>query len=352
MKNNSLNNTTKLKKSSKQEKLVLLRQTFLLGLVIEKYKSEVISINRGITSTPNVVFYQSNTKCLLDFTNITNTDIADTIKEYFTQIPTGTTIYLVNGGYYDPNSKERSDLSGTFTFRSFVDGIVKVDVVSVSSLSTKINRYDKTKFEDIPYIVSNTISEPTQQKTLTIIKNKFGKNSKNSFSYLGVNTGDFIEIPTILSPSKVFEINIDSDGNEYILIENDIIGVDLTSKKTLINIYIDVIDSYQTNPSITETETGSCVIRENGIIIKCIDNNTKSQCRFRSSKLKNLSSEISINSFCSTPETDTAIQKTVTENLVQITSALVNSITNINNTAVGPINKNGSSRNSFYGRSF
>ena len=328
MKNNSLNNTTKLKKSSKQEKLVLLRQTFLLGLVIEKYKSEVISINRGITSTPNVVFYQSNTKCLLDFTNITNTDIADTIKEYFTQIPTGTTIYLVNGGYYDPNSKERSDLSGTFTFRSFVDGIVKVDVVSVSSLSTKINRYDKTKFEDIPYIVSN------------------------SFSYLGVNTGDFIEIPTILSPSKVFEINIDSDGNEYILIENDIVGVDLTSKKTLINIYIDVIDSYQTNPSITETETGSCVIRENGIIIKCIDNNTKSQCRFRSSKLKNLSSEISINSFCSTPETDTAIQKTVTENLVQITSALVNSITNINNTAVGPINKNGSSRNSFYGRSF
>lgn len=351
MRNNSLNNTTKLLKGTKQGKLVLVRNGLFLGIVIEKYKTDTLSINRGIVSTPNIVFHTNNTKCLIDFTNITNKDQMESVKSYFDQISTGMTLTIFNGEYYDSNSKENSDISGTYTFQSFSDGIIKANVSSVTGLSTKVNRYDKTKFKDIPYIVANSIIDPFEKKSSTIIKNKFGKNSKNSFNYMGISIGDYIEIPSYVPVTQVKDLKIDSDGNEYILIDNDIPVQDLTNKKIVCNVYLDVVDSYATDPTLSETTTGSCIRYQNGALIDCIDNNTITQCRFRSSKIKNIRTEISLNSFCSTPETDTSIQSNVTENLVQITSALINNLTSATNIS-GSVNSNGNSKNSFYGRPF
>lgn len=351
MRNNSLNNTTKILKGTRQGKLVLVRQNFLFGITIETYKSDTLSINRGIVSTPNIVYYTNNTKCLIDFTNLTNKDQYSSIEEYFKQIPSGTTLTIFNGEYYDSNSKETSDVSGTYAFQSFSDGVVKTNVISVTGLSTKLNRYDKTKFKDIPYILSSTINESSEKKSVTIIKNKFGKNSKNSFNYLGVSVGDYIEIPTIVSVSKVEEISVDSDGNEYIRINTTVPVQDLTNKKLLCNLYFDIVDSYKKEPNINETETGACISYENGVLTQCIDNNTYSQCLFRSSNVKSIKTEFTPNTFCSTPETDTSVQTNVTENLVQITSALVNNLSSISSVS-GPINSNGNSKNSFYGRPF
>lgn len=352
MKSNSSNNTTRLKKSTRTGKLVLVRQHFLLGLTVEEYKTETISVNRGIVSTPNILFYTNNTKCLIDFTNLTNSQIETNIKDYFTQMVAGTTMTILNGEYVDPNLKVSADVSGTYTFQSFSEGIVKANITSVTGLSSKINRYDKTKFTDIPYIIANSISSPLEKRSATILKNKLGKNSKNSFSYIGITVGDYIEIPSIITPTQVLEIGTDADGNEYILIDLVVSPQDLTTKSTLVNCYIDVVDSYKNEPKIAETQTGACISYQGGALVSCSDNNTFSQCRFRSSKLKGIKTEFTVNTFCRTPETDTAVETTVTENLVQITTALVNNMANITNPNTGSVNRNGTSSYNFYGRSF
>lgn len=332
----------------KKEKLVLVREGFLYGLSVEKYKSEKSSLNRGITSTPNFVFYSNNTKCLIDFTNQTNQDLDSVISDFFNQIDIGTSFTIYNGLYEDPNLKVTANLNGTYTFRGIYNGIIEADVVSVTSLSSRINRYDKTKFEQIPYIIPTTFKTTDNN---TIIKNRFGKDTKNSFNYLGVKIGDYVKITDIQYPAKILDINIDSDGNEYIIVDQDISVIDLVNTKTVVLIYIPVIDSYSTEPDIKETDVGACIEYQNGVIVNCTNNNTISQCRMRASGTNNITTEITVGTFCSTPETDTAIQTDTTNNLIQITSNLVNAVTSINNIS-GPVLKNNNSKNSFYGRPF
>jgi hypothetical protein len=71
----------------------------------------------------------------------------------------------------------------------------------------------------------------------------------------------------------------------------------------------------------------------------------------RASVSKAISIEITPGTFCSTPDTETALQTNVTENLVQVTSALVSAVSNVSNVS-GPILKGTNSKNSFYGRPF
>jgi hypothetical protein len=87
-------NISNKKSQVKQEKLILVREGFLYGLKVEKYKSETSSLNRGITSTPSFVFYSSNTKVLIDFTNQTNSDLEKPIFDFFNQIQSGTNIKI------------------------------------------------------------------------------------------------------------------------------------------------------------------------------------------------------------------------------------------------------------------
>ena len=178
-----------------------------------------------------------------------------------------------------------------------------------------------------------------------------GRNTKNSFNYLGLKVGDWIQLTGYVTPMKVLSINIDSDGNEYVSVDANLTEADLTSKKTKVSVSIGVIDSYTDKPDTTETEIGACIEYANGVIISCTDNHTLSQCRFRTSTIKGITTEITLNTFCATPETDTAVQSNITENLVQITSALVNAVSNSNNIS-GPILKGTNSKNSFYGRPF
>ena len=57
-------------RSTKQKQgknLVLARSGLLYGLKYIKVKIEKVSSNRGITSTPNFLFYSNNTKVMIDF---------------------------------------------------------------------------------------------------------------------------------------------------------------------------------------------------------------------------------------------------------------------------------------------
>jgi hypothetical protein len=333
---------------NKKEKLILVREGFFYALVVEKYKSETSSLNRGIVSIPNIVYYDSNTKCLIDYTNQTNSDIDSVIGGYFTQMSHGCTFTFYNGIYNDVNLNITADISGTYIFKNFYNGIVEADVVSTTNLSSRVNRYDKNRFEQIPYIIPVSLKTDTVK---SMIKNRLGKDTKNSFNYLSIKVGDYVKITETTNPLEVLKIDIDSDGNEYIILDGDITTIDLVNKKTTVSVYIPVIDSYQTGPSLSETEVGACIEYSNGVVINCTNNSTLSQCRFRSSEIKNIQTEITLGTFCATPETDTAIQKDTTSSLIEITSNLVNAVASIN-TISGPVLKNNNSKNSFYGRPF
>lgn len=333
---------------NKNEKLVLVREGFLYALKIEKYKNEINSLNRGIVSTPNVIYFDSNTRCLIDYTNQTNNDIDKDISDFFSQITIGTTFALTNGTYNDSNQDINADISGSYTFRSFYNGIIEADVISTQNLSSKINRYDKNRFEQIP-VLSPTTLKVTDNKS--IIKNRLGKDTKNSFNYLGIKVGDYVKITDMSVPVKVIEIDIDSDGNEYILLDKDISSIDLTDLKTKVLVYIQVVEAFTDNPNLNQTEVGACIEYVNGVVVSCTNNHTISQCRFRSSELNNIVTEITIGTFCATPETDTAIQKDTSSTLLTITNNLATAVSNIN-TISGPILKNSNSKNSFYGRPF
>ena len=56
MKNSRLNIKSALKKT-KKDKLIFVRSAMFHGISIERSKAEKATINRGIVSTPNVIFY-------------------------------------------------------------------------------------------------------------------------------------------------------------------------------------------------------------------------------------------------------------------------------------------------------
>lgn len=338
-------------KQNTKEKLVLVREGVLYGLVVEKAKVDKVSLNRGITSTPTVVFYSNNTKCLIDYSNQTNSEIEKKLKEYFDQIESGVTLNLYNGVYNDTNLNKLADLTGQYTFRNYYNGVVEADVVSVASLSATINRYDKTKFEEIPYLVASTLVDGSETKT--IIKNKLGKNTKNSFNYLGIKAGDYLKITDYTTQLKVLDIGVDTDGNEYVLVDKEIDEVDLTNLKTKVDVYFTIVDSFINLPDPSETETGACVEYINGVIVSCTNNNTISQCRFRSSPTRGIRTEITLGGFCTTPETSTAVQRENADNLTMLTNTIASLVSNMSsNTVAGTVNQNGNTKNGFYGRPF
>ena len=353
MNNQHRQNLQRKKKQDNVEKLVLFRSSLLYGLIIEKFKSDKISINRGVTSTPTIIFYSNNTKCFVDYTNQINSDVEVKIDDFFNSIKPGTTVTLSNAMYHDVSSDETANLAANLVFRQINNGIVSFDVTSVNSLSTKITRYDKKNFDEIPYFTANTVSKYSTSKT--IIKNRFGRNTKNSFNYLGIVPGDYIKIEnTISDPAKVLGINVDSDGNEYIIIDKLIDNEDLTNLQTRVDVYLDVKDRYSGFIDLDEVKNGfvgACILYSNDVVISCTDNHSFSQCRLRANALSGIRTELTFDTFCRTPETDIAVQQSQSDNLVQITNTLASALANVSNVS-GPVLRNGNSRNSFYGRPF
>jgi len=348
----SYHNTTNYKISSNAEKLVLVRSGVLYGLSFETVKQEKNTYNSGITSIPTFIFINNNTQCFLDFTNQTNQDVEAKIKNFFSKIAPLTTINIHNAFFTNTNTEERADLSGQFVFSEFFNGIVKLNVTSVNQLASGVVRYDKKYFEEIPLIVASALTT-TETQNITVIRNLFGSNTKNSFNYLGIQVGDFISFSEVEKKYEVIEITTDPNGVETVKVNGIIDAEEYIDVKVLVNAFVRCKDKYTEEPNINETQTGACVQSQNGVIINCMENHTASQCRFRSSAIDNIDSTISFGSFCVTPETETSVQKTNTDKLIEITSLIATNlaIANTNTTNVaGPINRGGNTKNAFYGR--
>lgn len=343
--------TTTSKQKETKEKYILVREGLFYGLVIEYGKSNKISIDRGITSTPTFLFHTSNTKCLIDFCAPTNPAIQIATDEYFGQFIYGSTFYIYNAYYLDTNTNNSADLSGQYIFRSYHQGIVEADVTSVTSLNSSVTRYDRTKFEEIPYIVPNTINDGDER--VSVVKNKFGKNTKNSFYYLGAKVGDYIRLTDITSHLEILNITIDPDGTEYITVDRVLDEADFTNVKTKVELYVVLKEINQNKDLLSvntdSTTTGVCIEAQNNVVINCTDYHTRDQCIFREDRARNVVSTFRAGEYCKTPETMTASQANQNV-LAQLTLSLAQSMNNMNKTPV--IQGINSANGLFRGRNF
>lgn len=349
---NQNQNTTNYKKATNAEKLVLVRNAVLYGLNFEQVKQERTTFDSGINSIPTILYINNNTQCFIDFSNKTNKDIEEKLKSFFSKVAIGTTFFIFNGEYYDSNKEIRANLSGEYVFTEYFNGILKANVTSITDIASGTTRYDKKFFEEIPLITVNTIIN-SELENITIIRNLFGANTKNSFSYIGASVGDFLTFSDIDGKYEIIELSIDPNGIETVKVKGKISSQSLTDTKILVSLYIKINEAYTLEPDVSETQVGACVQSQNGVIVSCFDNHTASQCRFRSSALNKIIASFGIDSFCATPESDTSVEVSTTDKLVQITSLLASNIASANSSIsniAGPINRNGNSRTGFYGR--
>jgi len=81
--------------------LVLARSRLFYGLEYYQVKEEKNSINRGITSTPNFLFYAANTKVIIDFSDFKNVISKQEIESFWKLVHDGMTFGIENGGLYN-----------------------------------------------------------------------------------------------------------------------------------------------------------------------------------------------------------------------------------------------------------
>lgn len=279
MANSNYSKSKLAKKNAKN--LVLARTGLFYGLKYIKVKEEKISSNRGITSTPNFLFYENNTKVMIDFSDNKNTTKKEELDLFWNLLVDGMTFGIYDAELINSNNKIKYDLSGVYTFKNLEDMVVFAEVNSVEKITTDLNLYSKTDFSNLPNFIFTNIIEPEKKETLTTIVNSLGKNTKNSFNYIGAKVGDFIQLQGKQNKFEVADYSIDSEGKEIIKVYGDITEEDRTNTKTFIGLFVEKKNENIIDVDITDQATGACYERENGVIISCVSNNTNSQCLLR-----------------------------------------------------------------------
>jgi hypothetical protein len=177
-----------------------------------------------------------------------------------------------------------------------------------------VQRYDKNYFVNTPNFilgVSSTQSEESQTNIINIL----GGNSKNSFSYLGIQIGDYIALSNQKTKYLVNNIKIDEEGKEIVTVLGSIPTEDRRTKITDVVLYVDNLDSTNIK-NYSETKIGKCTVSRDGIIL-CTDNQTEQQCQLRKNSKLNQTSSFIENAYC-TQLTDVSRDLSPTEKLTII----------------------------------
>lgn len=319
--------------------LILARAGFFYGLKYYQIKEEKNSINRGITSTPNFLFYSNNTKVIIDFSDFKNVVSKSEIENFWKLVTAGMSFTVTNGKLYNISTNSTYDVSGTYVFQKIENLAVHANVTSVNSITTKINLYSKDEFENTPnFELINILNYQTKQK-ITKIYNFFGPNSKNSFTFFGVKSGDYVQLQNFDMRYKILKIEIDSEGKEIITIDGVLPDEDRLSTKTFVSIYIEKVNLKDIEIDLTDESVGSCSVVSNGLNINCFPNQTKSQCSCRASDTEDFI--FSNGTSCPSVEPSTTRELTSIDLLTNISGNLTRIIdrkqTVFNNSSIGKI---------------
>lgn len=304
--------------------LVLARSGLFYGLEYIQVKEEKNSINRGITSTPNFLFYNNNTKVIIDFSDFRNVVSKEEVESFWKLIHSGMSFTITNGDLFNQATAKSHDLTGTYVFRKIENLTIHADVTSVASVSTDISLYSKNEFETTPTFEFAAIITPPVLQKKTKIYNKLGTHSKNSFSFFGISVGDYIQIQNYSIRYPILELQIDSEGKEVITVEGLIVNEDRVSTKTFIALYIEQKNLKDIEVDLTDETVGSCSVISNGLNVECFNNQTQTQCMCRANDDEDVS--FTINGTCIDPTTRSQATLTSTDLLTDIANNLVNII--------------------------
>jgi hypothetical protein len=302
-------NKSKSRSRGEENELVPVRSGIFYGIQTEKLDIQKNTINRNIIVTPNIIFYDNYTKCMIDFSDYKNNEEKSDIESFFKLLDTDYSFTISNAKWKNINTAPSTyDLGGTFVFKKIVEKIVFANVTSINSYNQKLPRYDKEYFMGSPSIEFSVIDQDEQKIVKSKIYNHLGKNTKNSFSYVGAYPGDFISIQNNDIKYKIDSIESDNEGKETITVFGELEDTNNIGTPILITLYQNNNGKIQLN--YDNTALGKCDIYSDEAIVICIDNQTELQAKLRESPSRKITTIFTPGQFCS--EIQSNIQNFVT----------------------------------------
>lgn len=312
--------TSKRFSRGEDAELVPARSNVLYGIETKKVNQQKNTTKREIKVVPNITFYTNFTKMFLDFSDYMNNQDRLDVKNFFDLLQSGSQFSLLNSMWNNKSIDPATyDLSGTYTFRKIADNIIFADVVSIESYSTSIARYDKEYFLELPLVEFTTAIDKGKLEVKSYIFNHLGKNSKNSFSYLGVRVGDYVQLQTKTEKHQILEIMGDNEGKETIVVSGDLGDSSYIGSPTLVTVHQKNINKIQLN--FDNEKTGKCEIFQDGVLIECIDSHTLLQSKLREDSFNKITSVFSEGEFC-TQVVSEATQQLNEQTIANLTTQL------------------------------
>lgn len=288
----------KLHSRGENNELVFTRSGIFYGIEAKKVNEEQSTIEREILAIPNITFYDNYTKLMIDFSDYMNNPEKSDVQSFFKLLVNNQQFSIINGKWKNNSINQLTyDISGTYRFIKSVDDIVFAEVMTIGSYNLNVNRYDKEYFLETPYVEVSYTTRTTEPIVKNYIFNYLGKNSKNSFAYLGANIGDYIEIQNNEIRYEILSISQDNQGKEIITIAGEVKEVNKVGTPILISLYQENKNKIQLN--YDNKITGKCEISKNGALIACLDNNTELQAKLREDFYNSITTQFYPNQFCS-----------------------------------------------------
>jgi hypothetical protein len=290
----------KNRKSSRGEdnELVPVRSNVLYGIETKKINEQKSTVKREIFVVPNITFYSNFTKVLIDFSDYKNNQEKADIKQFFDVIASGYSFTLANAKWNNRSIDEITyNLSGTFTFTKIADNIIFADVVSISTYNTNITRYDKEYFTELPLVEFSSTINKQKVEVKSYIFNHLGQNSKNSFSYLGARSGDYIELQIKKEKYKIDSISLDNEGKETVVVFGDMGNSSNIGSPVLVTLHQHNINKIQL--TYDNEKTGKCELYNDGVLVGCLDSHTLLQSKLREDTLNKITTTFNEGAFCS-----------------------------------------------------
>jgi len=278
---------------------VTCRSGIFYGLTYRDVVSNELNTSSGLVATPNFVFMDNQSKVFIDFSDYKNSEeTPQQFKDFWNLAEPGSTFTVSSAELYDSNANKKYDVSGTYEIIEIRKEMIHASVISVIKIDSNLDIYSKQNFKYTPVFQITTNASLTNEPNTTVIVNKFGIDSKNSFSFLGTVIGDKIKIQNNDKAYEVLDYKIDSIGREILKIKGEIEDEDRNLAKTLIQVLVKVNPNVEFPKIVLEDEViGSCKYTDGDGVLKCYDKQTASQCNCRKEKTNSIV-EFSANTNC------------------------------------------------------
>lgn len=310
--------------------LVAVRSNVLYGIETKKINEQKTTLRREIFVVPNITFYDNYAKIFIDFSDYMNNKERSNIKDFIDLLVRDNSFTIFNARWNNRSIDEKTyDLSGTYKFIKIVDDIIFAEVTSIQSYSTNLIRYDKEYFLELPVIEFTNSTDKGKKIIKSYIFNHLGKNSKNSFSYLGARSGDYIQLQTNKEKFQIESISIDNEGKETIVVIGDLEDSSSIGTPNLVILHQKNINKIKLD--YDNNDVGKCEIIQNGALVECIDNHTQLQSKLREDTFNNIITQFKVGEFCTRvaePATEQAIQKIIPSLTDQITTMKASAVSN------------------------